>query len=195
MRILPLFVIGFLVISCNRGDHKKETISGYVHYVWKRQPGEIEIKKMEDIQSITGKDSIDLLIKEYAKGITPQPTLDSILSNIDKDIAYNSNLLARTNQRIDSLTAFQKKTKSDDGFLKDYMKTFTDLRDFTRQTVDEMKLYRNSFKRYSEKPDAVFCYAVLCQYKLRGHAPDTTSKMVTQTFFLTPDTRRIFLVK
>lgn len=195
MRLLSILVILFIVSSCNRGDHKKETISEYVHYVWKRQPGEIEIKKMEDIQSITGKDSIDLLIKEYAKGVTPQPSLDTVLSNIDKDIAYNSNLLAKTKQRIDSLEAFQKKVKSDDGFIKDYAKTFTDLRDFTQQTVDELKMYKNSFKRYQENPADVFCYAVLCQYKLRGHAPDTTSKMVTQTFFLTPDTRRIFLVK
>lgn len=195
MRTLCITLILFVVTACSRGDHKKETISQYVHYVWKRQPGEIEIKKMEDIQSITGKDSIDLLIKEYAKGITPQPSLDSVLSNIDKDIAYNSNLLAKTKQRIDSLDAFQKKVKSDDGFMKDYAKTFTDLRDFTQQTVDELQMYRNSFKRYQEKPADVFCYAVRCQYKLRGHSPDTTSKMVTQTFFLTPDTRRIFLVK
>jgi len=195
MRILLIFLLLFIVASCSRGDHKRETISQYIHYVWKRQPDEIEIKKMEDIQSITGKDSIDLLIKEYAKGITPQPTLDTILSNIEKDIVYNSNLLAKTKQRIDSLDAFQKKVKSDDGFLKDYAKTVIDLRDFTQQTIDELHMYRNSFKRYSEKPEDVFCYVVSCQYKLRGHSPDTTSKMVTQTFFLTPDTRRIFLVK
>jgi len=108
MRILPVIFIFFLVTSCNR-DHKKETISSYVHYVWKRQPGEIEIKKMEDLRSITGKDSIDLLIKEYANGITPQPSLDTILSRIGKDIDYNSKLLAKTKQRIDSLEAFQRK--------------------------------------------------------------------------------------
>lgn len=194
MRLLPIVIVLYLATSCHR-DHKKETISSYVHYVWKRQPGEIDIKKMEDIRSITGKDSIDLLIKEYAKGIRPQPSLDTILSHIDNDIAYNSNLLAKTNQRIDSLDAFEKKVKPDDDFFKTYTKTFTDLRDFTQQQVDELKMYKNAFRRYSEKPEDVFCYEVLCQYRLKGHSPDTTSKLVTQTFFLTPDTRRIFLVK
>jgi hypothetical protein len=150
---------------------------------------------MEDVRSISGKDSIDLLIKEYAKGITPQPTLDTILSRIEKDIAYNSRLLDKTKSRIDSLSAFQQKAKPTDDFLKTYIKTFTDLRDFTEQQIEELKMYRGSFQKYSEKKDDVFCYEVLCQYKLKGHAPDTVSKMVSQTFYLTPDTKRIFLVK
>ncbi|MBI1770624.1 MAG: hypothetical protein HYR67_19825 [Bacteroidetes bacterium] len=183
-----------IVTSCNR-DHKKETISNYVYYVWKRQPGEIEIQKLEDIKSITGKDSINLLIREYATNINPPPPLDTILNHIGKDIDYNSRLLIKTNQRIDSLNAFQKKINSNDDFLKTYIKTFTDLRDFTIQQIDELKMYRSSFKRYSESEDQVFCYQVLCQYKLKGHAPDTTSKLVKQTFFISPDTRRIFLVK
>ena len=193
MRILLIIAI-FIAVSCNR-DHKKETISNYVHYVWKRQPGEIDIKKMEDLKSITGKDSIDLLIKEYAKGINPQPSLDTILSHINKDIDYNSKFLAKTKQHIDSLEAFQKKDKSKDSFVKDLIQAYADTRDFTEQTLDELKVYQGAFKRYSEKPDEVICSPVLCQYKLKGHSPDTTSKMVTQTFFLTPDTRRIFLVK
>lgn len=194
MRILPFMVILVIVMACNR-DRKKETISNYLHYIWKRQPGEIDIKKMEDLKSITGKDSIDLLIKEYAKGINPQPSVDTILSRIGKDIDYNSKFLVKTNQHIDSLEAFQKKDKSKDSFVKDLIKSYSDTRDFTEQTMDELKVYQSSFKRYSQKPDEVFCYPVVCQYKLRGHSPDTTSKMVTQTFFLTPDTRRIFLVK
>jgi hypothetical protein len=150
---------------------------------------------MEDVRSILGKDSIDLLIKEYAKGINPQPTLDTILSRIDKDIDYNSKLLTKTKQRIDSLEAFQKKANSKDDFLKTYIKTFTDLRDFTEQQVDELKMYKDSFQRYSEKKEEVFCYEVLCQYKLKGRSPDTTSRTITQTFFMTPDTKGIFLVK
>jgi hypothetical protein len=192
-RIIALITI-LVVVSCNN-DHKKETISNYVHYVWRRQPSEIDIKKIEDLQPIKGKDSIDLLIKEYAKNINPLPSLDTIVSRIERDIDYNSKLVVKTNRNIDSLRAFQKKSSSNDDFLKTYIKTFTDLRDFTTQQIDELKMYHSSFARYSKMKDEILSYQVLCQYKLKGHAPDTTSKMVTQTFFLTPDTRRIFLVK
>ena|SRR5258708_2183259 len=193
-RFTWIVAITLIATSCNR-DHKKETISNYVHYVWKRQPGEITINKMDDIKSITGKDSIDLLINEYAKNIQPLPSLDTILNHIEKDIAYNSNLLTKTNQRIDSLKDFQKKANPKNDFLKTYIKTFIDLRDFTTQQIDELKYYRSALKRYSKKHADVLCYQVLCQYKLKGKPPDTTSKMVTQTFFLSQDTRKIFLVK
>lgn len=191
-----VWAIGIIAVttSCNR-DHKKETISNYVHYVWKRQPGEIDIKKLEDVKSITAKDSIDLIVKEYAKNINPPPPLDTILNHLDKDIEYNSNLLTKTNARIDSLTNFQKKVKSNDDFIKTYTKTFTDLRDFTTQQIDELKYMRSCLKRYSKDEAGVLSYHVLCEYKLKGRAPDTTSKNVTQNFFLTPDTRKIFLVK
>ncbi len=193
-RILRVIIVIALTSSCSR-DHKKETISNYVHYVWKRQPGEITINKMEDIKSITGIDSITLLINEYAKNIQPLPSLDTILNHIEKDIEYNSNLLTKTNQRIDSLNAFQGKDKSYNEFLKTYIKTFTDLRDFTILQIDELKYMQSRLKKYSKNEEDVLSYQMLCEYKLNGRSEDTTSKVVTQTFFLTSDTRRIFLVK
>src|SRR5690242_15296406 len=96
-----VFAVVSLALAASCGsDHKKETISNYVQYVWKRQPGEITFNKMEEVRSITGKDSIEMLIKEYAKGMKPTPTFDTIVSRIEKDLDYNSRLFAETNLSI-----------------------------------------------------------------------------------------------
>lgn len=193
LRFNCILIFALVMGSCNR-DHKKEAISNYLNYVWKRQPGEIEIKKLENTRLILGKDSIDLLIGEYAKGINPLPSLDTILNRIENDITYNSNLLAKVKQRIDSIKS-QNKGNLNDEFVKMNLKSLGELKDFTLQQIGELKQYRNSFNKYSENRDEVFCYEVLCQYKVKGHASDTTSKSVTQTFFLSSDERKIFMVK
>jgi hypothetical protein len=192
-RIISIAFILIVAVSCRR-DHKKETISNYAQYIWKRLPEEVDIKKMEDVKSITGKDSVDLLIKEYAEGVAPLPSFDTVINRIAKDITYNSNFLAKINISLDSMKSFQSKAGTNDEFIKASIKSLTETKNFTSQQIDELKLYRNSFKKYSEKKDEVFCYEVLCQYKLKNKK-DTTTRLVIQTFFLSPDQRKIYLVK
>ena len=194
MKKIRWIVIIFALGSCN-GDHKKETISKYIHYIWKRQSGEIEINQLKEIKSITGKDSVEILIDEYTKDIHPTPPLDTILAHINNDIEYNSNLLTQANNQMDSLTSYQKKVDANDEVINALVKSSKDLIKLTTQQIEELKYYRSAFKKFSRDEDAVVGYEVLCNYRVKGRQPDTTSKVITQTFYLSPDTRKIFLVK
>ena len=198
MRMMRCFLVTFIlaatVSSCN-SDRKKETITNYLHYVWKiGAPGELIITRIEEINSITGKDSLDILLVEYSKGAASVLPLDTILINIEKDLAYNSNLLNKTKRRIDSLNSI-KKTMPDNPFYADYIKTFVDLRDFTATQLVELKFQKYLLTRYHEDEDKIFSHQVVCQYKVKGHSSDTSSRVVMQTFFLSPDTRKIYRVK
>ena len=184
----------FVMQCCNR-DHKRETITSYIHFIWKiRSDEELHLSKLEEIKIITGKDSIDMLIKEYSKGATQTPTFDTLLSNIKKDMTYDSNLLAKTNRRIDSLTS-ARKSMGDNAFFSEYIKSFVDLRDFTTTQLDELRYEKYLLSRYRKNETEILCHQVLCEYRVKGHSADTISKVVTQTFFLSPDERKIYLVK
>jgi hypothetical protein len=102
--------------------------------------------------------------------------------------------LNKTITRIDSLTLI-KSSMPDNPFYSDYVKTFTDLKNFTNTQLVELKFQRYLLTKYHESEGDVFCHQVLCQYKVKGHSSDTTSRIVTQTFFLSPDTRKIYKVK
>ena len=190
---LALLLLIFVAMSCHR-DRKKETISNYVRAIWRiRSDAEFNLTKMEEVKTITAKDSLEILMKEYTTDSTQLP-LDTILAHIGEDIAYNTRLLAKATRKIDSLEK-AKKTLTDGSVLNDYIKTFVDLKNFTATQLDELKFEKYSLARYHEDEDAVLTYQVRCAYKIMGHSADTTSKFITQTFFLSPDTRKIYAVK
>ncbi len=195
MRSFLVAVILILAItSCNR-DRKKETISNYIRIIWKiRSEEEFTLTKVEEIKSIAGKDSLEILMREYSKGTDRVLPLDTIFANIEKDLAYNSNLLNKTTRRIDSLNATKNRVP-DNPFYSEYIKSFVDLKDFTTSQLDELKLQKYLLTRYHKNEDEIFCHQVLCRYKIKGHSSDTISKVVTQTFFMSPDTKKIYVVK
>ena len=193
-RIFFACLLIFALVSCNR-DRKRETITNYINIIWKiRSAEELHLSKLEEIKTITGKDSIDMLIKEYSKGTNQTPTLDTILANIKKDMTYDSNLLAKTNRKIDSLN-IARKSIGDNTFFSEYIKSFVELRDFTTTQLEELRYEKYLLSRYRKNETGVLSHQVLCEYKIKGHSADTTSKVVTQTFFLSPDERKIYLVK
>jgi len=191
---LGVVILIFAITSCNR-DRKKETISNYIRIIWKiRSPEEFTLTKIQETKSITGKDSLEILMREYSKGTDRVLPLDTIFANIEKDLIYNSNLLNKTTHKIDSLNA-TKKLVPDNPFYSEYIKTFVDLKDFTNSQLDELKMQKYLLTRYQKDESKIFCHQVVCQYKIRGHSSDTTSKVITQTFFISPDTRKIYAVK
>ena len=178
-----------LAASCNR-DYKRETITNYIRVIWRvRSDDEFSLTKIEETRSIIGKDSIEILIKEYVKGTDPLPPLDTVLVNIDKDIAYNSSLLNKTSRKIDSLRA------ADNSFFSDYIKSFVELKTFTSAQLDELRFQKYLLTRYHQGELEIFGRQVLCEYEIRGHTPGMTSKKMTHTFFLSPDSRKIYAVK
>jgi hypothetical protein len=191
---LLLPALFFLVVACN-SDHKKETVSNYVRIIWNiKSDDRFELLKLETADTITAKDSLELLVKEYTEGAKVIPPVDSILSGFEKDDVYNSNLLKKTIVKIDSFKSI-KNEATDNSFYLEYVKSLERLRDFTRSELAEIRAEKYWLKKYSADPAEVLSYKVVCQYKVRNHPPDTVSKVVNQTFYLTKDTRKILAVK
>jgi hypothetical protein len=182
--IISAFLL-LAMISCN-SDRKKETISSYLKYIWRiNSDNRFEVLSLEETGTIQGKDSLEILMKEYSKSEN-MANSDSVISNYEKDEIYNSNLLEKTKTKIDS---FKKNN------LAEYAKNLEDLRDFTVSQLRELRAEKYLLNKYKDEPDEILCRRILCRYKIRKEVPDTTSKTYTQIFYLSKDTRRVLAVK
>ncbi|MBS1949518.1 MAG: hypothetical protein OJF59_002768 [Cytophagales bacterium] len=194
--IRMLFFSGLLLmlaVSCSR-DRKKETVSSYLRYAWRLSPDtDLKLIKLEEIKSITSKDSLDWLVNEYSKGSKTTVPLDTIFSNLEKDISYNSNLLAKTDQRIDSLKILKNKFTGD-SFFSQYTQTFTDLKKFTEQQLIELKYLQYQLKRYTKDTNEVLSHQIKCEYQLPRPGTDSL-KTKTQIFYLSSDYKRVQAVR
>lgn len=188
--VFAIAFIALLVTSCS-SDRKKDTISSYIRYVRRLPAGqEPKLTKLEEVKAIKAADSLMLLAADYSKGLKTTLAVDTILSNITKDILYNTALLTKTNQRLDSLALLQGKFK-DDPFFEQYTKSFKDLKSFTEQQLIELKYMKYQFNRYHKDPDEVLSHQIDCEYSLGVAMADSTKKIKKQTFFLSPDYRRV----
>jgi hypothetical protein len=178
-------------MSCDK-DHKKEAISNYVKYIWRiNSDNRYELLTLTERGTITGKDSLDILVKQYSQGEKVIPTPDSLIASYEKDEVYNSNLLEKTKVKIDSF----KNIKIDNSFYHDYIKSLEDLRDFTSGQLREMRFEKYLLNKYKNDPDEILCYRMFCQYRIKKEAPDTSSKKVNQIFYLSKDTKRVLAVR
>jgi len=187
----PLLLLTLLLISCN-SDRKKETISNYIRYIWKINADKrYDLLALEEKKAITAQDSLEILIKKFTEGEKEQPSADSLIADYKKDELYNSNLLTKTKVKIDS---FKKYNPGDNAFFTEYIKSLEQLRDFTASQIEEIKAERYLLEKYKSDPDQVLCHQVLCRYRIRKEQPDTTSKIYTQIFYLSNDTKRVLAV-
>ena len=187
----PLLLLTLLLISCN-SDRKKETISNYIRYIWKINADKrYDLLALEEKKAITAQDSLEILIKKFTEGEKEQPSADSLIADYKKDELYNSNLLTKTKVKIDS---FKKYNPGDNAFFTEYIKSLEQLRDFTASQIEEIKAERYLLEKYKSDPDQVLCHQVLCRYRIRKELPDTTSKIYTQIFYLSNDTKRVLAV-
>jgi predicted house-cleaning noncanonical NTP pyrophosphatase (MazG superfamily) len=190
--VLP--VVFLAVFSCN-SDRKKETVTNYIRVIWNvKSDDKFELVKLEEVDTITAKDSLDLLVKEYSEGAKILPAPDSLIANYEKDDVYNSNLLTKTMAKIDSFKSI-KSDAGDNSFYLEYVKSLERLRDFTKSELAALRAEKNLLKKYSSNPTEVLSHKVVCLYKVRNHLPDTASRMINQTFYLSKDTRKILAVK
>src|SRR5882672_4202027 len=92
-----IFSLFFLtLISCNT-DRKKETISNYVRYIWRiNSDNRFELQTLAESGTIKGKDSLEILVKQFSQGEKNTPNVDSLIADYEKDELYNSNLLEKT---------------------------------------------------------------------------------------------------
>lgn len=175
-----------ILISCN-SDRKKETISNYVRYIWRiNSDNRYEMLTLEETGTIKGKDSLEILIKEYSQGNKNIISTDTVIANYEKDEIYNSNLLEKTKAKIDSFKKYN---------LTEYVSSLEELRDFTASQLVELRAEKYLLNKYRTEPDEILCHRILCRYKIKKEAPDTTSKTYTQIFYLSKDTRRVLAVK
>jgi len=186
------FLLFLVLISCNN-DRKKETISNYLRYIWKIDSDKrFDLLALQETGTIRGKDSLEILVKQFSQGEKNIPTPDSLISDYDKDELYNVNLLKKTEAKIDS---FKKMNLSDNSFYVEYANSLDQLKNFTISQLAELRAERYLLKKYKSDPEEILCHQVLCRYKIKKRAPDTTSRVVTQLFFLSKDTKRVLAVK
>jgi hypothetical protein len=189
--IIPTLLL-LTLISCNT-DRKNETISNYVKYIWRiKADNRFELLTLEETGTINGKDSLEILIKEYNKGSKNIAISDSVIANYEKDEIYNSNLLEKTKVKIDS---FKKIDSTNNSFFVAYAKSLEQLRDFTASQLVELRAEKYLLNKYKNDPDEILCHRIFCRYKIKKEAPDTISKIYTQIFYLSKDTRRVLAVK
>jgi len=183
--IIPTLLL-LMLFSCN-SDHKKETVSNYVKYIWRiNSDNRFELLILEETGTIKGKDSLEILMKEYSQGNKNIASIDTMIANYEKDEIYNSNLLEKTKAKIDSF----KKVN-----LTEYVKSLEELRDFTASQLIELRAEKYLLNKYKDESDEILCRRILCRYKIKKAAPDTTSKIFSQIFYLSKDTRRVLAVK
>lgn len=183
--IIPALLL-LTVVSCST-DRKKETISNYVRYIWRiNSDNRFELLTLEETGAIMGKDSLEILIKEYSQGNKSIVSTDSVIANYEKDEIYNSNLLEKTKVKIDSFKKYN---------LSEYVKSLEELRDFTASQLVELRAEKYQLNKYKAEPDEILCRRIFCRYKLKKESPDTTSKIYAQIFYLSKDTRRVLAVK
>jgi len=192
MKSAALSIPFLILISCS-SVHKKETISNYVRYIWRiKSDNRFELLKVEETGAIRGKDSLEILVKQFSQGDKNILSPDSLIADYEKDELYNSNLLEKTKVKIDS---FKKINLSDNSFYVEYVKSLERLRDFTASQIHELRAEKYLLNKYKNDPDEVLCHRILCRYKIIKEAPDTTSRIVTQMFYLSKDTKRVLAVK
>lgn len=190
--LLPLAFIA--VLSCS-SDRKKETVTNYLRIILNAKTDEkFTLVKLEQVDTITAKDSLEILVKEYSQGAKMVSTPDSLIATYEKDDVYNANLLTKTIAKIDSFKMI-KPDVADNGFYLEYVKSLERLRDFTKSELAGLRAEKALLKKYNSNPTEVLSHKVVCLYKVRNHLPDTTSKLVNQTFYLSKDTRKILAVK
>src|SRR6478609_2384434 len=173
-------------VSCH-SDRKEETVSNYLKYIWRiRSDSRFEILTLDETGTIIGKDSLEILVKEYSQGNKDVLNPDSVIAYYEKDELYNANLLEKTKTKIDS---FKKNN------LTEYVRNLEELRDFTASQLAELRAEKYLLNKYRSEPDEVLCRRITCRYRIRKQSPDTTSKVYTQIFYLSKDTRRMLAVK
>jgi len=183
--IIPTLLL-LMLFSCS-SDHKKETVSNYVKYIWRiNSDNRFELLILEETGTIKGKDSLEILMNEYSQGNKNIASIDTMIANYEKDEIYNSNLLEKTKAKIDSF----KKVN-----LTEYVKSLEELRDFTSSQLVELRAEKYLLNKYKDESDEILCRRILCRYKIKKAAPDTTSKIFSQIFYLSKDTRRVLAVK
>lgn len=186
MKNIILALLLLTLISCN-SDRKKETVSNYLKYIWRiNSDNRFELLSVEETGTVNGKDSLEMLLKEYSQGNKNISNPDSVIAYYEKDEIYNSNLLEKTKVKIDSFKKYN---------LSEYVKSLEELRDFTASQLVELRAEKYLLNKYKEEPDEILCRRILCRYKIKKEAPDTTSKTYTQIFYLSKNTRRVLAVK
>lgn len=183
--IVPALLL-LALVSCN-SDRKEETVSNYLKYIWRiKSDNRLEILTLDETGTIIGKDSLEILVKEYSQGNKDVLNPDSVIAYYEKDELYNANLLEKTKTKIDS---FKKNN------LTEYVRNLEELRDFTASQLAELRAEKYLLNKYRSEPDEVLCRRITCRYRIRKQSPDTTSKVYTQIFYLSKDTRRMLAVK
>jgi len=150
------------------------------------------LQTLAESGTIKGKDSLEILVKQFSQGEKNTPNVDSLIADYEKDELYNSNLLEKTKVKIDS---FKKINLSDNSFYVEYVKSLEQLRDFTASQIHELRAEKYLLNKYKNDPNEILCRQILCRYKIKKEAPDTTSRIVTQIFYLSKDTKRVLAVK
>jgi len=183
--IVPALLL-LALVSCN-SDRKEETVSNYLKYIWRiKSDNRFEILTLDETGTVIGKDSLEILVKEYSQGNKDVLNPDSVIAYYEKDELYNANLLEKTKTKIDS---FKKNN------LTEYVRNLEELRDFTASQLAELRAEKYLLNKYRSEPDEVLCRRITCRYRIRKQSPDTTSKVYTQIFYLSKDTRRMLAVK
>ena len=183
--IVPALLL-LTLVSCN-SDRKEETVSNYLKYIWRiKSDNRFEILTLDETGTVIGKDSLEILVKEYSQGNKDVLNPDSVIAYYEKDELYNANLLEKTKTKIDS---FKKNN------LTEYVRNLEELRDFTASQLAELRAEKYLLNKYRSEPDEVLCRRITCRYRIRKQSPDTTSKVYTQIFYLSKDTRRMLAVK
>jgi hypothetical protein len=193
--VIPAFLLLALLLSSCTKDHKKEAISNYVRYIWRiNTDNRMELLTLEETAAIRGKDSLEILVKQFSQGEKNTPTVDTLMANYEKDDLYNSSLLKRTEAKIDSFKKVGKEM-ADNSFFVEYTKSLEQLRNFTAGQLAELRAEKYLLEKYKNDPDEILCRQIHCRYKIKKEAPDTTSKVYTQIFYLSEDGRRVLAVK
>ena len=190
---IPIF-LALVLLGCS-ADHKKETISNYVRYIWRiNADNRMALLTLEETALISGKDSLDILVNQFSLGEKNIPTADTLIANYEKDDLYNSNLLKKTELKIDSFKKISTGL-ADNSFFVEYTKSLEQLRDFTAGELAELRAEKYLLERYKNDPDEILCRQIRCRYRIRKEAPDTTSKTYTQIFYLSKDAKRVLAVR
>ncbi|MBS1557167.1 MAG: hypothetical protein JST69_00455 [Bacteroidetes bacterium] len=183
-----------LLVSCKH-DRKKDTISEYIRYIRRLPAGTYpELVTLQEVRVIKGIDSLQWLVADYSKELKFILPVDTVRSNIAKDILYNTQLLNKTNQRLDSLAMLKDKFK-DDSFFESYSKSFVELKNFTEQQLLELKYLQYQLNKYHKDEDEILSRQIDCEYRLNKTASDSTKRTKKQTFFLSSDYKRVQLVR
>jgi len=61
--------------------------------------------------------------------------------------------------------------------------------------ADSIGIQTYLLEKYKNDPDQILCHQIRCRYRIRKEQPDTTSKIYTQIFYLSSDTKRVLAVK